>query len=159
MSHKAVVNWIGALERLYAVFRLSPFGSPRIRAVKKEQKHYHLDWTVVPGDGARFENLVACHLLKWVHFEQDTRGRDLDLRYFRDIDGREVDFVVVEGRRLLLLVECKWSDAEPDRGLRYLKARFPQADAWQLSAAGTKDYQTPEGIRVAPALRLLATLV
>jgi len=159
VSHKAVVNWIGALERLYAVFRLSPFSAPRIRAVKKEQKHYHLDWTVVPGDGARFENLVACHLLKWVHFEQDTRGRDLDLRYFRDIDGREVDFVVVEGRRLLLLVECKWSDAEPDRGLRYLKARFPQADAWQLSAAGTKDYQTPEGIRVAPALRLLATLV
>lgn len=40
-----------------------------------------------------------------------------------------------------------------------MKARFPQADAWQLSAVGTKDYQTPEGIRVAPPLRLLATLV
>jgi len=159
VSHKAVANWIGALERLYAVFRLSPFGSPRIRAVRKEQKHYHLDWTVVPGDAARFENLVACHLLKWVHFEQDTQGRDLELRYFRDIDGREVDFVVVEGRRPVLLVECKWSDVEPDRGLRYFKARFPEADAWQLSAVGTKDYRTPEGIRVAPALRLLATLV
>ena len=159
VSHKAVVNWIGALERLYAVFRLSPFGSPRIRAVKKEQKHYHLDWSVVPVDAPRFENLVACHLLKWVHFEQDTQGRDLELRYFRDIDGREVDFVVVEGRRPVLLVECKWSDAEPDRSLRYFKARFPEADAWQLSAVGTKDYQTPEGIRISPALRLLATLV
>ena len=158
VSHKAVVSWIGALERLYAVFRLAPFGAPRIRAVKKEQKHYHLDWTVVPGDAARFENLVACHLLKWVHFEQDTRGRDLELRYFRDIDGREVDFVVVEARRPLLLVECKWSDVEPDRGLRYFRARFPEAKAWQLSAVGTKDYQTPEGIRVAPGLRLLATL-
>jgi len=158
VSHKTVVSWIGALERLYAVFRLAPFGAPRIRAVKKEQKHYHLDWTVVPSDAARFENLVACHLLKWVHFEQDTRGRDLELRYFRDIDGREVDFVVVEGRRPLLLVECKWSDVEPDRGLRYFKARFREAKAWQLSAVGTKDYQTPEGIRVAPALRLLATL-
>ena len=159
VSHKAVVNWIGALERLYAVFRLAPFGAPRIRAVKKEQKHYHLDWSVVPADAARCENLVACHLLKWVHFEQDRSGRDLELRYFRDIDGREVDFVVVEGRRPLLLVECKWSDVEPDRGLRYFKARFPEVDAWQLSAVGTKDYQTPEGIRVAPALRLLATLV
>ena len=118
VSHKAVVNWIGALERLYSVFRLSPFGAPRIRAVKKEQKHYHLDWTVVPGDAARFENLVACHLLKWVHFEQDTKGRELELRYFRDVDGREVDFVIVEGRHPLLLVECKWSDVEPDRGLR-----------------------------------------
>ena len=76
---------------------MSPLGSPRVRAVKKEQKHYHFDWSVVPDDAARFENLVGCHLLKWVYHEQDTAGRDLELRYFRDTDGREVDFVVTEG--------------------------------------------------------------
>jgi predicted AAA+ superfamily ATPase len=159
VSHKTVVNWIGALERLFAVFRLAPFGAPRIRAVKKAQKHYHLDWTVVPGDAARFENLVACHLLKWVHFEQDTKGRDVELRYFRDIEGREVDFVLVEGRRPRLLIECKWGDAGVDGSLSYLKARFPEAQAWQISATGSKDYQTPGGVRVAPAVRLLRTLV
>ena len=159
VGHKAVANWLRILERLYAIFRLAPFGAPRIRAVKKEQKHYHLDWSLVPADGARFENLVGAHLLKWVHWQQDALGRDVELRYFRDTDGREVDFVIVERRRPLLLVECKWSDAEPDRGLRYLKARFPDARAWQLSATGSKDYRTPEGIRVAPALRLLADLV
>jgi predicted AAA+ superfamily ATPase len=159
VSHKAVSNWLDILERLYALFRLSPFGASRIRSVKKERKHYHVDWSVVPADGPRFENLVASHLLKWVHFQQDTLGRDLDLRYFRDTDGREVDFVVVEGKRPRLLVECKWTDSEVDRGLRYLKARFPDASAWQLSAVGTKDYQTPDGIRVAPALRLLRDLI
>jgi hypothetical protein len=46
-----------------------------------------------------------------------------------------------------------------DRSLRYLKGKFPQADAWQISATGTKDYVTPEGIRVAPALVLLRELV
>lgn len=81
------------------------------------------------------------------------------MRYFRDRDGREVDFVVVEGRRPRLLVECKWADAEVDRGLRYLRERFPETDAWQVSATGTKDYQTPDGIRVAPAVTLLKTLV
>ena len=110
-------------------------------------------------DPARFENLVACHLLKWVHFEQDTLGRDLDLRYFRDIEGREVDFVVTEGRRPKLLVECKWDDADAEGGLRYLKARFPEAEAWQLSAVGKKDYQTREGIRVSEAIELLKRLV
>lgn len=59
----------------------------------------------------------------------------------------------------MLLVEAKWGDTEIDRGLRYLKARFPDADAWQLSATGRKDFVTPEGIRVAPALTLLRTLV
>lgn len=159
VSHRTVAGWMAILERLYAAFRLPPFGAPRTRAVRKEQKHYHFDWTLVAAEAPRFENLVASHLLKWVHFRQDTEGLDLELRYFRDRDGREVDFVVVEGRRPQLFVECKWSDAEPDRGLRYLKQRFPEADAWQVSAVGRKDYRTPEGIRVAPALALLRTLV
>jgi predicted AAA+ superfamily ATPase len=94
-----------------------------------------------------------------VHHEQDVNGRDLELQYFRDTDRREVDFVVVERRTPLLLVECKWSDAEVDRGLRYLKARFPRCDAWQISAVGKKDYLSPDGIRVAPALSLLSSLV
>ncbi len=159
VSHKTVASWIGVLERLYAVFRLAPLSGPRIRAVRKEQKHYHFDWSLVPGEAQRFENLVASHLLKWVHFEQDARGRDLDLRYFRDTDGREVDFVVVEGREPSLLVEAKWGDAAPDKSLRYLRLRYPRADAWQISATGTKDFVTPEGIRVAPALSLLEGFV
>jgi predicted AAA+ superfamily ATPase len=129
-----------------------------LRAVKKAQKLYAFDWTLVPDPAARFENLVACHLLKWVHFEQDARGRDLELRYFRDLEGREVDFVVTERRRPVLMVECKASDAALDRGLRYLHARFPDCPAWQLSARGARDYQTPEGIRVAPGLELLRDL-
>ena len=107
----------------------------------------------------RFENLVASHLLKWVHFRQDTEGLDLDLRYFRDHDRREVDFVIVDGRTPRLMVECKLDDAAVDPGLRYLKAKFPKCEAWQIHAVGTKDYQTAEGIRVAPAMTLLKTLV
>lgn len=159
VSHKTVSAWVEALERLYALYRLSPFGSPRVRAVKKERKHYHFDWSLVRDDPPRFENLVAGHLLKWVHFRQDSEGLDLELRYFRDTDGREVDFVVVEGRRPLLLVECKWSETTPDRSLRYLKTKFPEAEAWQVTASAGKDFQTPEGIRVAPAVELLKALV
>ena len=70
-----------------------------------------------------------------------------------------MDFVVVEGRTPQLFVECKWRDTEVDRDLRYLKTRFPKCAAWQISATGTKDYVTPEGIRVAPAMRLLPTFV
>jgi predicted AAA+ superfamily ATPase len=158
VSHRTVGKWVEILERLYAVFRVPPFGAPRIRAVKKEQKHYHLDWSLVPGEAPRFENLVAVHLLKWVHYEQDAGGRDLELRYFRDTDGREVDFVVVESRKPRIFIETKWGDQPIDKSLRYLKARFPDADAWQLSATGSKDYLSPDGIRVAPALIFLRKL-
>ncbi|HWM93853.1 MAG TPA: DUF4143 domain-containing protein [Thermoanaerobaculia bacterium] len=152
-------SWVQILERLFALFRLAPFGSPGIRAVKKEQKHYHYDWTLVPGEPARFENLVASHLLKWVQFQQDTQGRDLELRYFRDVDRREVDFVITEQRKPLVLVECKQSDTEIDGALRYLKTRFPECEAWQISATGKKDFVSPEGIRVCPAPVYLAGLI
>jgi len=67
---------------------------------------------------------VASHLLKWVHHQQDTEGRDVELRYFRDTDGWEVDFVLTENRAPVLLIEAKSGDRDVDRGLRYLKARF-----------------------------------
>jgi len=159
VSHKTVASWVAVLERLYAVFRLPPFGAPRLRAVRKEQKHYQFDWSLVPDDARRFENLVASHLLKWVHHQQDVEGRDLELRYFRDTDAREVDFVVVERRVPIVMVEAKWGDQNVDGGLRYLKTKFPAAPAWQVSAVGRKDFVTPEGIRVAPAPALLSQLV
>ncbi len=159
VSHQTVARWVDMLERVYGIFRLMPFGAPKLRAVKKERKHYHYDWSVVVDAGARFENLVASHLLKWVEFQIDTEGRDLELRYFRDIDGREVDFVVMERRQPIAFVECKLSDDAPGSGLRYLKARFPDVIAWQIAAQGTRDYLSAEGIRVAPAARLLRELV
>jgi predicted AAA+ superfamily ATPase len=159
VSHKTLSRWLQVLERLYVIFRIPPFGAPAIRAVKKEQKHYHYDWSQVPELSQRFENLVTAHLLKWVHYEQDTKGRDLELRYFRDVDGREVDFVVCEAGKPIRLIEVKWGDAEIVRGLRYLKTRFPAADAAQISATGKKDFLTPEGIRVRPAIPFLAELV
>ena len=158
LSHRTVTNWIEVLERLYAIFRIAPFGAPRIRAVKKSQKHYHFDWSVVEDEGARFENLVASHLLKWVHYQNDVEGRDAELRYFRDIDGREVDFVVLEKRLPVSFIECKLTDGPVGTGMRYLKQRFPGVDAWQVAARATRDYVTREGVRVAPVLRLLEAL-
>ena len=159
VSHKALSRWVGLLERLYALVLIPPFGSPRVRAIKKSPKHYHLDWTLPPSPGASFENLVAIHLLKWVHFRQDVEGLDLELRYFRDVDGREVDFVVTDRRRPVLIVECKLAQGSLDPSVRYLKSKFPDCPAWQIHADGSEDYQTAEGIRVAPAMQLLKTLV
>jgi hypothetical protein len=158
LSHATVESWMGVLERMYAVFRLPPFGPPRVRAVNKARKHYHLDWSLVPTEGPRFENLVACHLLKWVNFEEDTQGRELELRFFRDRDGHEVDFVVLEQRKPILFVEAKSSDTDVERGLRHLVRKFPGVPAYQLSAHGTQDFVTPEGIRVCPATTFLRTL-
>lgn len=158
ISHKTISNWLSILERMYALFRISPFGGPKIRAVKKEQKHYHYDWSLVQKDSFRFENLVASHLLKWVHFEQDSKGSDLELRYFRDIDGREVDFVIVDGQKPIMAVECKWSDEQISPSLRHFKVKFPGCEAWQVTATGKKDFVVND-IRVVSATKFLGKLI
>lgn len=159
VSHKTVSGWLQMLERLYAIFRLPPFGAPKIRAVKKEQKHYHFDWTQIVEPALRFENLVACALLKWVHYQQDVLGDNLHLCYFRDVDGREVDFVVVRDKTPVLFLECKWADAPVSPALKYLKIRFPDCEALQISATGKKDFVTAEGMRVCPAKTFLGQLI
>lgn len=129
------------------------------RAVKKEQKHYHFDWTLIKDNSFRFENLTACHLLKWIHFLRDTQGKNLELRYFRDFDKREVDFVVMEDGVPLQLIECKWGDVPVAPALSYLKLKYPKTEAVQIAATGTKDYTSKDGIRVLPACRFFRELI
>ena len=159
VSHQSVSRWIAMLENLYMIFRIYPFGAPKIRAVKKEAKHYHLDWTVVSDGGYRFENLVACHLLKFCFFAQDTEGRDLELRYFRDIDKREVDFVLVEDGRPAHFIECKSSGKDASLSLRYLKKRFPSVPATQVTLDPDVDLVTKDGMRICSAHLFLKELV
>jgi predicted AAA+ superfamily ATPase len=74
VSHRAVTNWLNILESLYYHFRLYPYTGKTIRSLKKEPKLFLWDWSEVPEPGARFENLIASHLLKWVHFTSDYEG-------------------------------------------------------------------------------------
>jgi len=159
VSHQSISRWINMLENLYMIFRIYPFGSSKIRAVKKEAKHYHMDWTTITNPSARFENLVACHLLKWCYFKQDTEGIEIELRYFRDVDKREVDFVIVENNQPSQFIECKLSEKKTSLSLRYLKKRFPHVAATQLVLADEVDYMTKHGIRICSASRLLRNFI
>lgn len=159
VSHQSVARWLTILENIYMIFRIYPFGAPKIRAVKKEAKHYHYDWTVIEDESLRFENLVACHLLKWCHFRQDYEGFDTELRYFRDIDRREVNFVIVENKKPVYFIECKLKHKDINPALRYLKKRFPETPAIQISLSGGDDFINRDGIRSCPAETFLQKLI
>lgn len=107
ISHETVERWICILESLFVCFRILPFGSAKIRAVKKEKKLYLYDWSSIESPGIRFENLVACQLLKYCHFVEDTKGERMELRFLRDTDKREVDFVILKNKQPIFAVECK----------------------------------------------------
>lgn len=159
VAHATVVRWCEILERLYFLFRIYPFGAPRLGPCRNPPSTTTGTGRCRPSPGHGLENLVASHLLKWCHFERDTAGRELELRYFRDIDGREVDFVVLEDRKPIQFVECKSSDRSPSRALLYLKLRFPRVEAWQLTTKPGLDRVSDEGIRTISLGAYLARLV
>ncbi len=148
VAHATVERWLTILENLYVCFRIPPFGAPRIRAVKKENKLYLWDWSQVAEPGARFENLVACQLLKYCHHVEDTEGHRMELRFLRDTDRREVDFVVVRDRQPQFAVECKSGDKSPARAIGYFRQRTDIPAFYQVHMA-RGDYQSADA-RVLP---------
>ncbi len=132
VDHKTVERWLTILENLYLCFRISPFGAPKVRAVKKERKLYLWDWSMTPEGGARFENLVASQLLKYCHFNEDTQGHAMELRFLRDTDKREVDFVVLKNRKPIFAVECKTGERDVSPAIRYFAQRTPIPRFYQV---------------------------
>jgi uncharacterized protein len=158
VSHRALTHWVEILDRLYHVFRVRPFTGPRVRALKRMPKTYLWDWSLVPQPAARFENLVALHLLKMCHYLSDREGHRVELHYLRDRHGREVDFLVTADRKPWFAVEAKLSETRIDPALLYFGERLAIPWLYQLTLSETRDF-VERGVRVLPASRFLAALV
>lgn len=156
IDHKTAERWLQILENLYVCFRVSPYGPPRVRAVKKERKLYLWDWSSVEDTGPRFENLVASQLLKYCHFIEDTEGHNMELRYLRDTDKREVDFVVLKDRRPLFAVECKSGEKAISPAIRYFSERTSIPHFYQVHL-GERHYSTGS-VTVLPFVELCREL-
>jgi predicted AAA+ superfamily ATPase len=153
-------KWVGIFENLYYCFRIMPYGLPHLRAVKKERKLYLWDWSLCRDEAARFENLVASHLLKYCHFREDTEGDEMSLRFLRDSAGREIDFVVLKNGRPEFAVECKSGDRALGRNIAYFAQRTTIPRFYQVHLnAGGADSEWPDArARIMPFLRLCETL-
>ncbi len=139
VAHETVEHWLAIFDRLYVSYRIPPFGAKRIRAVRKEKKLYFWDWSRVENPGARFENMVAGHLLKYCHFVEDTQGHGMELRFIRDTDRREVDFVVLRDGRPEFAVECKSGERNASPACRYFRERTDIPRFYQVHL-GDKDF-------------------
>jgi predicted AAA+ superfamily ATPase len=157
VSHRAVSHWLEILERLYYCFRITPYSGSLTRSLKKASKCYLWDWSGITGEGARFENLTAGHLLKLKHTLEDQEGYRIGLHYLRDVDKREVDFLVTAEGKPWFALECKISDRTASPALRYFGDRLQIPWLYQITLQGKKDVLDGP-VRVMPAAKFLAAL-
>ncbi len=165
LAPNTVRNYIDILEALHIVFLVRPYHRNVARALAKAPKLYFYDWAYVldgqddsPESGARFENLVACHLLKHVQFLNDSEGESLQLHYMRTTDGKEIDFVLAnEAGVATHFIEVKVGDDKPALALRQAAATQPQAVAIQVVLRTPHAFDVA-GIQIRPAAGWLAEL-
>ena len=132
-------GWLEALERLYYLFKIRPYAGRMARTLRREEKAYLFDFTVIENAGSRFENLVALHLRKLCDAWTDWGYGDFALHYVRDREKREVDFLITENQKPYALVEAKLTGEEIDPNLKYFHDRLKPVYSVQVVRAPHKN--------------------
>jgi len=126
-----VKAWVDLLGRLHYGFLVRPWFANVAKALRKEPKWFLRDWSGLDDVGARAETLVACHLLKAVEGWTDLGFGSFELRYLRDKDKREVDFLVVKDQKPWFLVEVKAGDTHLSPALAHFQNQTGAPHAFQ----------------------------
>lgn len=137
---KTVQSWIGILESSFIVYLLKPHHKNFNKTIVKRPKLYFYDSALVcyllgirdnnhlqthPLKGAIFEGMVITELLK----NRTNAGLDINLFYWRDKTGHEVDLIIDNGKTLLPI--------EIKSGMTISKDYFKNIDYW-TNLSGSK---------------------
>jgi predicted AAA+ superfamily ATPase len=158
VSHRAVSSWLNILESFYYCFRIYPCVGKNFRSLKKEAKLYLWDWSEISDEAVRFENCVASHLLKLVHFLHDYEGYRAGLYFIRSAEKKEVDFLVTIDKKPWFAVEVKIKDSNVSPHLHYFREKLSIPFSYQIVKKGNVD-NFIKGIRVVSADRFLSALI
>jgi len=119
VSSHTISNWVSILEASNIIYLLKPFYNNYGKRLVKSPKLYFLDTgllcflaglhdTAALEDssllGSYFETLALGQLIR----NFSNKGLPINIYYFRDNHGHEIDFIIPEGNKLHIY-ECKWS--------------------------------------------------
>ncbi len=155
-----IKRWINLLENLFVIFRVTPWTKNIARSLLKAPKFYFFDCARVQGDiGAKFENAIACCLIKEIDLINDLKGANLALHYIRDKEGHELDFAVCNRQHVLKAIEAKWANDEFSPNFQYFSQRsLGSASAIQLVAQLHRTKQSASGAMMYNAAKWLADI-
>lgn len=153
----SIRRWIALLEQLYFAFTIRPWFRNIPKTLRKQPKIYLWDWSLVKEEGARYENFIASHLLKAVHFWSDAGFGQFGLYFLRDKTKREVDFLIVRNDTPWLLVEVKSADNRSiSSSLHYFSKLLQIKHAFQVYLSA--DFSEIDCFRIKTPIRVPAGL-
>ncbi|MEA3307568.1 MAG: AAA family ATPase [Elusimicrobiota bacterium] len=158
VSHKAVKNWLNVFELFYYIFRIYPYTKTTYKSLKKEPKMYLWDWSEIEDEGKRFENMIASHLLKYTNFLHDNMGYNANIYFLRDLEKREIDFLIeVEGKPWFS-IEIKLNEENISPNFKYFISKLNIPFNFQVVKKKNID-KLKNGVRVISADKFLTALI
>ncbi|PYJ08131.1 MAG: ATPase [Verrucomicrobia bacterium] len=144
VSRASIANYLAVLESTSVALVLRPFSTRRSNEIVSAPKVYG------------FDTGFACVHRGWSSLRPDDRGRLWEhyvlnelaarlqpgrLRYWRDKQGHEVDFIWVARGRSPVAIECKWSASDFDpANLRVFHRAYPHAELLVTTADATRGF-------------------
>ncbi|MDM7995082.1 MAG: ATP-binding protein [Acidobacteriota bacterium] len=158
-SDKTIKRWLTILERLYVIFKVPPFHRNISRSILKAPKYYFYDTGQVYDEpGMRLENLVACALLKEMHFREDCLGEKWNLYFVKNKDGREIDFLLTKNEKPALMLEVKWSDAERSSNFSFFEKYLAGTKKIQIVKELEREKTYPDALEIRTAHNWLSEM-
>lgn len=149
---KTIKRWMLALENLYVFFKVSPYARNIKNSIVKSPKYYFYDYPRVLDAGAKLENLVALSLLKEIYFRNDVLGEEYSLHYLRNGHQKEVDFLICNEKKPIIMIEVKTADDGPSKNFVYFESQLkklnPQLKKVQVVRKLKKPYSTKDGLDI-----------
>lgn len=149
VSRQTIQNYLATLEATFVMHVVRPFtthkpveivAAPKVYGFDTGFVAYHRGWRTLRREdlGVLWEHLV----LNELHAATQSR----EVRYWRDKQGHEVDFVLAPRGAHPVAIECKWSAAEfePDT-LRLFRRRYPRGANYVVTADTTRPHDRRYG--------------
>ncbi len=153
-NQRTIARWIDVLGALYLVFTLRPWHRKITRAIKKETKLYFYDWSLLTDEGTRFENLIAVSLSRMAARLTEKGLGEYEIRYIRDREKREVDFVMVKDDIPICLIEAKEGSREISKNGRYYSDKLG-IPFYQIVNRAERVEEYPGNCFIIPAVNFL----
>lgn len=132
VSVDTVRRWINTLCNLHLGFLVRPWFKNVSRSLRKEPKWFLRDWSSIENPGQKAETFMACHLLKAIEGWNDMGLGTFQLGYLRDLNQREVDFIVIKNGTPWFLVEVKKGTKKIAPSLKYFQQQLKTPFAFQV---------------------------
>lgn len=156
---KTIKHWLTILENFYIIFKLLPYQKKINKSLKKQPKYYFYDTGLIKDQGAAYENLVACSLLKENHFCEDCYGQRRGLYYLRNKEKREIDFLVTQDNKPISMIEAKWADEDLSPHFKVFAKQLPKGiQKVQLVKKLKRESTFPGGFEIRKASNWLSKM-